>query len=120
MQPFHLIRSRERNAMPVGKLTLEVTIPHAQSLKDRRQVVRSLKDKLRHAFNLSIAELDEGLVWNRATLGIACISGSMSYLTGQLEQIDAAAHRILISLDSELTDSYAEVLEDGSSDSDTT
>jgi hypothetical protein len=44
--------------MAIGKLTLEVSIPHAQSLKDRRQVVRSLKDKLRHTFNLSIAELN--------------------------------------------------------------
>ena len=112
MQPFHLILgSRERDAMPVGKLTLDITIPHAQSLKDRRQVVRSLKDKLRHGFNLSIAELDEGIVWNRVTLGIVCISSSTSYLTGQLEQIDTAAHRILVSLNAELTDSYAEILE---------
>ncbi len=48
--------------MPIARLTLELEIPHAQSLKDRRQAVRSLKDKLRHGFNLSIAELDEGLV----------------------------------------------------------
>jgi uncharacterized protein YlxP (DUF503 family) len=96
--------------MPIGKLTIEIAIPHAQSLKDRRQVVRSLKDKLRHGFNLSIAELDEGIVWNRATLGIACISGSTSYLTGQLEQIDAAANRILVTLGGEVVDSFAEVL----------
>ncbi len=96
--------------MPIGKLVIEVSIPSAQSLKDRRQVVRSLKDKLRHGFNLSIAELDEGLVWNRATLGIACISGSTSYLTGQLEQIDAAAYRILTTLGAEVTDSYAECM----------
>ena len=57
--------------MPIAKLTIELEIPHAQSLKDRRQVVRSMKDKLRHSFNLSIAELDDGVVWNRATLGIA-------------------------------------------------
>jgi uncharacterized protein YlxP (DUF503 family) len=96
--------------MPVGKLTIEISIPHAQSLKDRRQVVRSLKDKLRHGFNLSIAELDEGLVWNRATIGIVCISGSTAYLTGQLEEIDSAAHRILTGLGAESTDSYAEIL----------
>ncbi len=95
--------------MPIGKLMLEIAIPHAQSLKDRRQVVRSLKDKLRHGFNLSIAELDEGLVWNRATLGIVCISGSNAYLTGQLEQIDAAALRIMTNLDAEVLDSFAEI-----------
>ena len=41
--------------MPIAKLIVEISIPHAQSLKDRRQVVRSLKDKLRHAFNVSVA-----------------------------------------------------------------
>ena len=73
--------------MPIAKLTIELEIPHAQSLKDRRQVVRSLKDKLRHAFNLSVAELDDGVVWNRATLGVATISSSTSYLTSQIQQI---------------------------------
>lgn len=107
MHPFSF---NLKSAMPIGKLTLEIDIPHAHSLKDRRQVVRSLKEKLRHGFNLSIAELDEGLVWNRATVGVACISGSTSYLTGQLEQIDSAARRILVSLDAELSDSYAEIL----------
>jgi uncharacterized protein YlxP (DUF503 family) len=96
--------------VPVVKLTLEIEIPHAQSLKDRRQVVRSLKDRLRHAFNLAIAEMDSGETWNRATLGIATISGSGSYLTGQVQEIDKAAHRIVQSLGAEVTDSYAEFL----------
>lgn len=96
--------------MPLARLTLEIEIPHAQSLKDRRQVIRSVKDKLRHSFNLAIAELDEGTVWNRATLGIAAISNSPSYLTGQLQQIDQAAHRIALSLGAEVIDSWAEVL----------
>jgi uncharacterized protein YlxP (DUF503 family) len=96
--------------MPIGKLTLEIAIAHAQSLKDRRQVVRSLKDKLRHAFNLSVAEMDEGVVWNRATVGIVCISGSTAYLTGQLKAIDDAAHRFLTTLGAEMVDSYAEIM----------
>ena len=97
--------------MPVGTLTLEISIPHAQSLKDRRQVVRSLKDKLRHGFNLSVAELDEAVVWNRSTVGVACISGSAAYLRGQLEQVDEAARRIVASLGAEVIDSFAEMLD---------
>lgn len=97
--------------MPVGKLILEIDIPNAQSLKDRRQVVRSLKDKLRQGFNLSVAELDEGVVWNRATLGIATISSSTAYLKGQNQEIDRAAHRIVINLGAEIADSYMELLE---------
>jgi uncharacterized protein len=96
--------------MPIAKLTVELEISHAQSLKDRRQVVRSIKDKLRHGFNLSVAELDDGMVWNRATLGIAAISASTSYLTGQLHQIDEAVHRIAAALSAEVLDSYAEIL----------
>jgi hypothetical protein len=85
-------------------------IPHAQSLKDRRQVVRSIKDKLRHGFNLSIAELDDGIVWNRATLGIATISSSTTYLTGQMKLIDDAVLRLATGLGAEILDSYAEIL----------
>src|SRR5579864_1881822 len=98
--------------MPIAKIIVELEIPHAHSLKDRRQVLRSLKDRLRHSFNLSIAELDDGVVWNRATLGIAAISGSSSYLTAQIQQIDKAAHRISNNLSAEITDSYAEILSD--------
>src|SRR5205809_3355593 len=97
--------------MPIASLTLELEIPHAQSLKDRRQAVRSLKDRLRNAFNLSIAELDSAEVWNRATIGIAVISNSSSYLKGQLREIDQAAHRIANGLGAQITHSWAEMLE---------
>ena len=96
--------------MPIARLTLEVEIPGAQSLKDRRQVVRSLKDKIRHSFNVSVAELDDGVVWNRATLGIAAISSSTAYLTGQIEQIDKAAQSYAAGLSAEIADSWAEIL----------
>jgi hypothetical protein len=96
--------------MPIARLTIELEIPHAQSLKDRRQVVRSIKDKLRHSFNLSIAELDDGIVWNRATLGVAAISSSTGYLTGQIQLIDAAVLRLATGMGAEVVDSFAEIL----------
>ena len=94
--------------MPIATLTLELAIEHAQSLKDRRQVVRSLKDKLRHGFNISVAELDEALVWNRATIGVAAISGSAGYLAGQLREVEDAARRIATGLGAEIVDSFIE------------
>ncbi|HEY5214251.1 MAG TPA: DUF503 domain-containing protein [Acidobacteriaceae bacterium] len=94
--------------MPIASLTLELAIEHAQSLKDRRQVVRSLKDKLRHSFNISIAELDDALLWNRATLGVVAISSSTSYLGGQLREVEAAARRLSVGLGCEIIDSYIE------------
>ena len=98
--------------MPIAKLILEIEIPHAQSLKDRRQVVRSMKDKLKHGFNVSVAELDDGVVWNRATIGMAAISNSTTYLTGQMSAIDDAAHRIAAGLSAEILDSYSELVGD--------
>jgi uncharacterized protein YlxP (DUF503 family) len=94
--------------MPVATLTLELAIEHARSLKDRRQAVRSLKDKLRHGFNVSVAELDEALVWNRATLGVAAISNSSAYLAGQLREVESAARRICTGLGCEILDSFIE------------
>lgn len=94
--------------MPIATLTLELAIEHAQSLKDRRQVVRSLKDKLRHSFNISIAELDDALLWNRATLGVVAISSSTAYLRGQLREVEEAARRLAVGLGCEIVDSYVE------------
>ena len=94
--------------MPLATLTIELAIEHAQSLKDRRQAVRSLKDKLRHGFNISVAELDEALVWNRATLGIAAISSSAAYLSGQLREVEEAVRRLSTGLGCEVLDAYIE------------
>ncbi len=99
--------------MPIGKLTLELSIPHAQSLKDRRQVVRSLKDKLRHSFNAAVAEANEGgPVWNQATLWVAVVSSSTQSIQQHLSSIDDAAQRIVLTLGAEIADSFAEIIPD--------
>jgi uncharacterized protein len=97
--------------MPIAALTLELRIEHAQSLKDRRQVVRSLKEKLAHGFNISIAELDEAVTWRSATLGVAAISSSRDYLTGQMQQVEDAATRIANDLGVIIADCWWEFVE---------
>jgi len=97
--------------MPVAQLTLELRIEHAQTLKDRRQVVRSLKDQLQQGFNVSVAELDEAVVYQSATLGVAAISRSRSYLHGLMEEVERAARRMANELGAELSDSFWEYLE---------
>jgi uncharacterized protein YlxP (DUF503 family) len=92
--------------MPVAVLTLELAIEHATSLKDRRQVVRSLKDKLRHSFNISVSELDDATLWNRATLGVAAVSASRDYLTGQMELVEKAARGLCVGLGAEILDCF--------------
>src|ERR1700679_1414579 len=102
---------KHSQAMPVAQLTLEIRIEHAQSLKDRRQVVRSLKDQLRQGFNVSVAERDEAVTWQSATTGVAAISRSRDYLHGLIEEVERAARRILNDHGAELTDSFWEYLE---------
>lgn len=94
-------------------MTIELRIEHAQSLKDRRQVVRSLKEKLGHGFNISVAELDEAVTWQSATIGVAAISASRDYLTGQMQKVEAAVNRIANDLGALVTDIWWEFLEDG-------
>ncbi|GGG98221.1 DUF503 domain-containing protein [Silvibacterium dinghuense] len=101
--------------MAVAAMTIELRIEHAQSLKDRRQVVRSLKEKLGHGFNISVAELDEAVTWQSATLGVAAISASRDYLAGQMQQVEQAVNRIANDLGATVADAWWEFLETASS-----
>lgn len=94
--------------MPIGVLTVEIRLEYARSLKDRRQCVRSLKDSLRHKFNVSVAELDEVVVWQRATLGIAAISSSRDYVLGQLQLVEQACVRIAENHGAQVSETYME------------
>lgn len=97
--------------MPVAQLHLEIRIEHAQSLKDRRQVVRSVKDQLRQAFNVSVAEMDEAVTWQSASIGIVAISRSRDYLHGLIEEVERAARRMLNEHGAELADAFWDYLE---------
>jgi len=92
-------------------MTIELRIEHAQSLKDRRQVVRSLKEKLSHGFNISVAEMDEAVTWQSATLGVAAISASRDYLSGLMRQVEDAVHRIANDLGANAVDIWWEFLD---------
>jgi uncharacterized protein YlxP (DUF503 family) len=96
--------------MPIAFLTLELTIEAAQSLKDRRQVVRSLKDRLRHHFNVSVAELDASNLWNRATIGVVAISNSRDYLDGLMKNVERQAARVANNHGADIADSFVEYL----------
>ncbi len=81
--------------MPVGLLTLELLIPDAQSLKDKRQVLRSLKDKLRRDFNVAVAELEHQDSWQRSVVGIVTISNEEKHLREVLQKVLDEADRLL-------------------------
>jgi len=81
--------------MPVGLLTLEIQIPYAHSLKEKRAVLRKMKDRIRARFNVAIAELNHQDVWQRATLGVASVSDSQPLLDSVFQQVLAEAESIL-------------------------
>ena len=81
--------------MPIGLLTLEIHIPEAHSLKDKRQVVRSLKDRLRAHFNVAVAELDGQDTWQRSVIGVVSVSSDEQYLQGALQKALDESERLL-------------------------
>jgi hypothetical protein len=94
----------------IAFLTLELRIEAAQSLKDKRQVVRSLKDRLRAHFNVAVAELDSSGLWNRATIGIVSVSDSRDYLDGLMKNVERQAARISNNCGADIADSFVDYL----------
>jgi len=97
--------------MPIAHLILELRIEAAQSLKDRRQVLRSLKDRLRSGFNVSVAEVNPSDLLQSATIGVVAISSSRDYLDGLMKQVESAAIRIANNHGAEITDSFVDYLD---------
>jgi hypothetical protein len=73
--------------MLIGTLKARLVIREARTLKDKRQVVSSIKDKLRNHFNVSIAEVDEQDNRQLAVLGIAMVSNETQHLRAALGQV---------------------------------
>jgi len=101
-------RTSKFGTVAIAFLTLELSIEAAQSLKDKRQVVRSLKDRLRATFNVAVAELDSSGLWNRATIGVVSVSDSRDYLDGLMRNVERHAMRIANNGGAEVTDSFVE------------
>ena len=97
--------------VPIAFLTLEIRIEGAHSLKDKRQVLRSVKDRLRNSFNIAVAEIDSTDLWQRATLGVVSISGSRDYLEGLMRNVERQAVRLANNAGGEVVDSFLDYVE---------
>ena len=64
---------------------MDIHLPHAQSLKDKRMVVRRLKDRLRSKFNVSVAETDHLDLWQRAAISVTTVSSDEEYTRQTLQ-----------------------------------
>lgn len=85
--------------MVVAVKTFDIHIPGCRSLKEKRFVIKSLKDRIRTKFNVAVAEVNNHDLWQRATIAIASVNEHKRYLHGLLEKVSnliADERRIVI------------------------
>jgi len=71
----------------IGVLTIELEIPHAHSLKEKRRVINRVRDRVRGKFNAAIAEVDALDTWNYAVLGVCVVSNERRHANESLSKI---------------------------------
>jgi len=79
----------------IGVLTLELRLEHSHSLKEKRHVVQGLKERLRHKFNVAVAEIDGQDLWQRATLAAVTVSSSHDFAEKVLRSVEDEAAALL-------------------------
>ena len=79
----------------VGALTLEIHVEDSHSLKDKRNVVRSLKDRLRTKFNVSVAEIDGHGTWTRSVVAVVTVAKDREYAEQLLQAVESEAENLL-------------------------
>jgi len=73
--------------MVVGLLTLELFLPESGSLMAKRMIIKSIKDRIRREFNVSIAEISFNDLWQRAQLGVSVVSNDRKFANSVLNKI---------------------------------
>jgi uncharacterized protein len=79
----------------VGVLTLELRLQNSHSLKEKRHVVQSLKDRLRHKFNVAVAEIDYQDLWQRAAIAAVTVSSDRGHAEKVLQSVEDEAAALL-------------------------
>jgi uncharacterized protein len=79
----------------IGVLTLELRLEESHSLKDKRHVVKSLKDRLRHRFNVAVAEIDFQDLWQRSVVAAVTVSGDHGHAESVLQSVEQEAANML-------------------------
>lgn len=79
----------------IGVLTLEIVLENSHSLKDKRHVVKSLKDRLRAKFNVAVAEIDCQDLWQRAVVAAVTVSSDHGHAQKLLQSVEDEAAALL-------------------------
>jgi uncharacterized protein len=78
--------------MVVGILRIELFIPESASLKSKRYAIKSIKDRLRNRFNISVAEVDNCDKWQRASLAVAAVSNESRHIDSIMSNVMNLVH----------------------------
>ena len=95
--------------MFIGVARFDLFIPASGSLKDKRQVVRSVTQTVRKKFSVAIAEVDHQDLWQRSALGVSCISESVAHCRQVLEEIERTIGRVAAG-DAEIVDREVQIV----------
>jgi uncharacterized protein YlxP (DUF503 family) len=79
----------------IGVLTLVLRLENAHSLKEKRHVVKSLKDRLRNKFNVAVAEIDYQDLWQRAAVAAVTVSADHGHAERLLQSVEGEAALLL-------------------------
>lgn len=74
--------------MVVGSISWQLSLPGCGSLKEKRTVVRSLKDRIKNRFNVSVAETDHQDIWTRAEISVALVATDGRFADSVLDKVD--------------------------------
>jgi hypothetical protein len=90
----------------IGFCTLELFMSEANSLKDKRRILKSLLEKIKSRFNVSIAEVGQQDLWQRSTVAFACVSNERAHA----DQMLSAVVRFMEQMDAQITSYQTEIL----------
>jgi uncharacterized protein YlxP (DUF503 family) len=79
----------------IGVLTIELRLDDSHSLKDKRHVVKGLKDRLRHKFNVAVAEIDYQDLWQRGLVAVVTVSSDRGNAELLLQSVESDAVSLL-------------------------
>lgn len=79
----------------IGVLTLELRLENSHSLKEKRHVVESLKNRLRNKFNVAVAEIDHQDLWQRGTVAVVTVSADQAHAEQILQKVESDASSLL-------------------------
>jgi uncharacterized protein len=85
--------------MVIGILEIVLYLPESHSLKEKRQVVKSIKDKVHNRFNVAIAETGDLDLWQKVRLGVLSLGNDRRQVNGRLDQVTHFVERMQVAVD---------------------